>query len=492
MRRVPDVYRLAALSSDLPGEALRHFRRALSDARERSMVLAAAGLVVVAGLFGGASQTNALSLAAVELASLPLLFLALSRMFALGAPKSSVWALGILGLLLAIPILQLIPLPESIWSQLPGREPEVQGVKAALIASPVLPLSLTPQNTFRDVLALAPPAAMFLGAIQLSGQERRALAGLWILLGLVSLALGALQMLGGADSRFYFYAVTNADSPVGLFANRNHQAAFLYSLVPLAGAFVAGARGGFQDRRGLPAVLGALFIPLAGIGVALTASRAGFILIAAALLGAFAVVLRSGAVLGRWRLATTLALPAIGGVGAVLLFAMGPIMARFGPAQAQDLRFQGLPVVLKAAHGFLPFGSGIGSFEPVYRAAEPLAQVSSTYFNHAHDDYLELWLETGVAGAVLLAAFAAWFGLRFFRIWIGKVRSGARGASGSLAAAFTVVIALLLIHSAFDYPLRTEALAVLFACGCAEICVAARGAGREERGSDPRLHIQGD
>ena len=469
MGRIRDLHRLATLGAEVSGGVLGGLRRTLGDLRERSLFVAAAGLVVVAGLFGGASQTNALSLAGVELASLPLLFLSLTGMVAGGAPKGSGWGLAILGLVLAIPILQLIPLPEDIWSRLPGREPEVRAVNAALIGSPALPLSLTPQNTFRAALALAPPAAMFLGALQISQAERRALAALWIGLGLVSLAVGGVQMLGGPESRFYFYAITNAGAPAGVFANRNHQAAFLYSLVPLAAAFVAGARGGLGDRRALPAVLGALFIPLAAIGVALTLSRAGFILIAAALLGAFAVVLKSGAVRGRAGLAAALALPAIGGIGAVLLFATGPVMARFSPAQAEDLRFEGLPVVLNAAHGFLPFGSGVGSFEPIYRAAEPLAQVSPTYFNHAHDDYLELWLETGVAGTALLFAFAVWFGLHMVRIWTGKHRS--ESGSDSLAAASTVLIALLLLHSALDYPLRTETLAVLFAYACGGLAI---------------------
>ena len=479
MARVPDLHRLAALGSDASRGAVGGLRRTLGDARERSLFVAAAGLVVVAGLFGGASQTNALSLAAVELASLPLLLLSLTRMLAGGAPRGAGWALAILALVLAVPVLQLIPLPQSIWSQLPGRGPEVQAVKAALIGSPSLPLSLTPQNTFRAALALVPPAAMFLAAIQIPEGERRALAGLWIVLGVVSLVLGALQMLGGLDSRFYFYAITNAGAPVGLFANRNHQAAFLYSLVPLAAAFVAGARGGFGDRPDWPAVLAALFIPLAGIGVALTLSRAGFILIAAALLGAFAVVLRSGALRRRWRLASALALPTIGGVAGVFLFAMGPIMARFGRSQAEDLRFEGLPVVLKAAHAVLPFGSGIGSFDPIYRAAEPLGQINPVYFNHAHDDYAEIWLETGLAGAALLAAFAVWFALRTIRIWTARQRPGS--GSSALPAAATILITLLLIHSALDYPLRTEALAVLFAYACAEVCMAGRAAAQRVR-----------
>src|SRR5271156_191024 len=45
--------------------------------------------------------------------------------------------------------------------------------------------------------------------------------------------------------------------------------------------------------------------------------------------------------------------------------------------------------------------------------------------------------------------------------------AGAGG--GGMAAACTLLVALLLAHSTVDYPLRTETLAVLFAFACATL-----------------------
>ena len=83
-------------------------------------------------------------------------------------------------------------------------------------------------------------------------------------------------------------------------------------------------------------------------------------------------------------------------VGFVVLFNLAPILERFhAMASSGDVRLEAWPTVLKAAAQVQPFGGGIGSFETLYRASEPLAEVTPTYFNHAHNDYLEIWLEAG-------------------------------------------------------------------------------------------------
>ncbi len=127
--------------------------------------------------------------------------------------------------------------------------------------------------------------------------------------------------------------------------------------------------------------------------------------------------------------------------------------------------------MLGAARDHLPLGSGLGSFQTVYFSVEPLSQVSGVYFNHAHNDYLELLLEAGLPGAVLFGLFLAWLAVRTAGVWIQRAAAGA-----DLAAAASFTLLLLLAHSAVDYPLRTEALAVLFAFACAAL---ARGGAAE-------------
>jgi O-antigen ligase len=164
-----------------------------------------------------------------------------------------------------------------------------------------------------------------------------------------------------------------------------------------------------------------------------------------------------------WRAAAGLGAGVVLAIAGVLIFALGPITERF--ATGGEPRFEGWPIVLHAAQSFLPLGSGVGSFSAVYGGVEPLTQVSPIYFNHAHNDYLELWLETGLAGAVLFAVFAGWFAWRAALIWRRRIAAGGSG----MAAACTLLVALLLAHSTVDYPLRTETIAVLFAFACGAI-----------------------
>ena len=419
-------------------------------------------LLVVATVFGGASQGNALSLAAVEVASLPLLFVGLYLVFAGTAPKGSVIPLILLAFIVAVPILQLIPLPASIWTKLPGRQPIEEVLDVTGLGRPSLPFSMAPQETWRSLLALTPPAAMLVGGLFLNGRERRVMAVCWLVLGVVSLGIGLLQLIGGENSRFYFYEITNPGSLVGLFSNRNNQAALFYSLMPLAAVFAAQFNGDFQDRRTIPALLAVLYFFVALVGVAATRSRAGIAITVVALLGSAVIIVRSGALRRHWRAALGLGAGSVVAIGAVALFGLGPILDRFSSGGG-DPRFTGWPLVLAEAQRYLPLGSGVGSFQTIYLAAEPLNNVSPIYFNHAHDDYLELLLETGFVGAALFAAFALWLLARIARIWTSR--------GDIIGSACTLTIVVLMAHSLVEYPLRTEALAVLFAFACSTIAV---------------------
>ena len=466
MRRPANATRAPSVAPTPLGIGER-LRRAWAPANQAETATFAGALLLLfaAALFGGASQGNALSLMAVEFASLPLLFVSLYLVLAGAAPRQATLPLVLLAAVVATPLLQLVPLPASVWTRLPGRATAAQVLDIARLGRPWLPFSLAPEQTWRSAMALAPPAAMFMGALFLSEGQRRVLAVCWLALAVVSLVVGALQMLGGEASPLYFYPITNLGAPVGLFSNRNHQAEFLLCLIPIAAVFAARFNGAFEDRRAFSALLAVLYIVVAIVGVAVTRSRAGIVLGGLALLGAGAVVARGGAVRRHWRGAAGIAGGGALAIAAVLMFGLGPILDRFG-AGAAEPRFEDWPLVTRAAGGFLPLGSGIGSFQTVYDAIEPLGDVSPVYFNHAHNDYLELWLETGAIGAGLLLVFAGWLAWRMWTIW-----TRAAGPGRDLAAACSVTALLLAAHSAVDYPLRTEALAVLFAFACAVLAV---------------------
>jgi len=154
------------------------------------------------------------------------------------------------------------------------------------------------------------------------------------------------------------------------------------------------------------------------------------------------------------------------GLGIAALGA-GPLLERLDSDVFKDTRLVILPVTAKAAIEHLPFGSGVGTFVPVYAAREPIETMVDAFVNHAHNDFLELWLETGVAGALVIIAFIVWW---TSRVWI-SLRAPSSGRNNLILGA-AVTTGLLLAHSAIEYPMRTQALACLFAMLCGFLCHA--------------------
>jgi O-antigen ligase len=132
----------------------------------------------------------------------------------------------------------------------------------------------------------------------------------------------------------------------------------------------------------------------------------------------------------------------------------------------EDMRWPVAQVTSQAAIANLPFGSGFGTFAPIYEKFEPRTLLTGKYVNHAHNDWLELWV-TGGAPAVLIAVgFLTWLAASIFKLW-SRGQQETRVLDLALAQAAPIVIVLLLLHSAADYPLRTAALSVMFAIACA-------------------------
>jgi hypothetical protein len=136
----------------------------------------------------------------------------------------------------------------------------------------------------------------------------------------------------------------------------------------------------------------------------------------------------------------------------------------------EDIRLPVATATIHAAEAYGPVGAGFGSFVPVFQAAEPRNLLSTYYINHAHDDWLELWLAGGIPAVVLAGLFLLWFWRVTVRAW------GARDIAAdaaTVARAASIVILLLLLHSLVDYPLRTTALMVVFSF-CAALMIVPR------------------
>jgi O-antigen ligase len=423
--------------------------------------IAAVTLLALSFAFGGATREHALRLAVVELAALPLLVIAAERMIRTGLWRQHRFALGLLAGLAAIPLIQLIPLPPAIWTGLAGRDQLVLALDLAGVEPGWLPVSITPDLTWRSVLALLPPAAAFLAVLTAPQPLTVRLIILYLLAAVAGVLLGAAQLASGGE-RLYPWESTTAGTVSGFFANRNHLATLLLACLPFAAVIGAAALRSHDERR-LPLWLGALFMGLAVISLAAIRSRAGVILFGpTVILSLLAAWIASGR--GR----PTPALLGMAGaiaaaVCAVAVLALPPVLARFEIQSAPETRFEAWPTIADAAQTWLPLGSGIGSFDTVYRSVEPLDRLGPLYLNQAHNDYLETWLEAGWPGVALIIAFLVWYGRRLWAAWrapTSRERDFQRAAS--------IALLIMLVHSAVDYPLRTVFLAMMFAV-CAAI-----------------------
>ena len=333
---------------------------------------------------------------------------------------------------LALPLAQLAPLPPAIWSHLHGRQTVVDAYKAAGVGPPWLPISLTPDETWNAVLGLAPPAAMFCAVLTLDTKFRVWCARALVVLALLSVGLEMLQIARGESSALRLYEAPGPAAVVGFFANSNHQASFLASAMPLAAYLCMSSAG--RRRRVIPALLITSAITLTFIlAIAATRSRAGVLLAMAMTLGVFAVSARTAGIeqvkTPRRRIALALLAALACGVALATMFSFAPLAERI-QSDVGDVRPQVFRLVTAAGGSYAPLGSGVGSFETVYRMLESPGSLTWEYINHAHNDFLETWLEAGWPGVFLIAGFLCWWIAASVTIW-----RGARTPYGGLALA---------------------------------------------------------
>ncbi|MEJ8572811.1 O-antigen ligase family protein [Microbaculum marinum] len=402
----------------------------------------------------------------MQLASLPLIGVAVWRISHRSLPVQTRWPLGILAAVLLLPLVQLVPLPPDLWSALPGREQFAAAYRVAGMEPPWLPLSLDGAATWRAELSLLPAVAIFLATLSLNYDARRRLSVLVIAVGFVAVVLGLAQIAGGSGSPLRFYPITNPTDSVGFFANRNHHAAFLYSLIAFVAAWMfAVLHEGRSERT--PAVIACvLILVVLLIGLGMARSRAGLVLALAAIV-ASALLAGSGRDGSTRRGWLTILVGALLGTILIVQFALERILSRFDVGAGMgELRLRMTEITLQAGRAFAPFGTGFGTFEAVYQMFDRPEVVLSAYVNHAHNDWAELWLEGGVPAMLVAVAFLAWYSVAAIGVWRG--RSGTMApVDRALARAASIAILLLLAHSAADYPLRTTAMTTFlaFACG---------------------------
>jgi len=393
-------------------------------------------------------------------------------------PKAIKQLLLLIGLMLVLALLQLIPLPVSLWVSLPGRSLLLEGFRLLGVAPSFLPLSLSPYDSVSTLLSLLPPLGMLAAVIGLRGYSARWPAVALVAGTIAGVLLGILQVTSGDpfSSSWYLYRQSNFGVATGFFANGNHTASLLLATIPFIAALGVTARQAKDPRlrsAALALVGGGLVVVI--LGLALNGSLAGYGLALPVVLASMLILFGIRTAVGKAALAFTV----IAGLVALVMLWASPVNR--GAASSVTSRQEILSHSMVLVENYGLAGTGIGTFEDIYRSTERPERVDLNYVNHAHNDYLELAIETGLPGVLLMLLFLAWWGRSVTRM----MRSP---ASDQFAYAGTIASAALLVHSLVDFPLRTAAMSAVFAMSLALI-VQSRRTARSEADLRPARHI---
>lgn len=415
--------------------------------------------VVATLLFGGVDNATWLL---VTLAAVVLTFLWLVESWRGGGflINSSSLQLPLIGLVL-IGLVQIVPLGTY----------EVDGVTA------FRSLSMNAFATKMFLTRLVVYLIFFAACLVLINSEKRIRTTviLIVIFGAAMAFFGIMQRLSDPDGIYGMRATPQA-IPFGPFVNQHHFAAFMEMTGGLALGLLFGRRTG-RDRK----ILLGFALVLMGAAIVLTGSRGGLLGMVA--VGAFAAVLSlmgrrdtEGTTSPNSRIGVVLVGVALSllTLGAVLFLGGGDSLLRgvgagelSGDFSSGRLHFWPIALKIFAAHPIL--GAGFDAFGVAFTRYDTWNGMFRV--EQAHNEYLQILAEAGIAGFACLTLFIYLFfkkGLSLYRASHGFRREAAIGA---LAGCFGI-----LVHSFFDFPLRTPSNAFFFLllCTVATVTVATR------------------
>lgn len=419
--------------------------------------------LLLAIVSGGSSQADSAIFTQFRLLCLVLLGTALFRL--LSTPLVLIEKLAMLLVIASVSLvaLQLVPLPYAMFAGLPGRDFVAKIFSIAGIAPRSMPMTLSPEATWGCLLTLMPPIAVFLATLTTESRMRWLLVAAILLGSVANVFLGLAQRFQGPTSGLYLFEITNYGSATGFFSNRNNFAMLLCVAIPLTWAMTQKL---IRMRAISPAAAiagGVVMMIIIFMGLAASNSRSGIFLGMLAITLSTVMVAYAQPTSGRSERRnkqTRYSLLAILGAAFILgQFGMTGILRIIESDPLSDYRTEIRTVTTRAAADYFPVGSGFGTFRQVYEMHETPATMYSSFVNHAHNDWLELWLEGGLPAAALMACFLALFTVQAVRVW------NPRGpyVEHVLPRAASVVGIILLLHSLVEFPLRMPALACIFA-----------------------------
>lgn len=359
--------------------------------------------------------------------------------------------LPLIGLIL-IGVVQLLPIGGS--------------VEPGLLSKPASSaLSLDPYATRFFTIRLVMLTVFFAAGLSLISNRKLAkkLAIVVVIFGAVMAFVGILQRLASPDA-IYGMRPTPQAIPFGPFVNQHHFAAFM----EMTGGLTLGLLLGDVVERNKKALL-VIALVLMAIAVAMTGSRGGLI---SALAAASFVIFAHFYLTGRRSHEPSGGLTGfrIAGFGAMILLAAAVVVIFLsgGDPLVRGLGMQsGVGDVSSGRTHFWSVAVKIFLENPVIGAGYDAFGVAFTKHDtwnglfrveQAHNDYLQALAD----GGVLAFACVGTFVVLLFRRGISVIRNSTSPARRTIAIGALGGCVGILVHSFFDFPLRTPSNAFFF------------------------------
>lgn len=316
---------------------------------------------------------------------------------------------------------------------------------------PLRPFTATPHETQASIMLWAAYAAVLWSVprVIVTPDSARRYARFLFGVGLTLACLGLLQTATGGDKLYWLRYAPRLKS-FGSYYNRDHAA----NILLMSSAFGLGLFYARPHRL----LAGGLFVVF--LGLVACESQASFIAVA---LAAAAVAFIGADFARSARRRRLRGGAALAGAALAIFFAYYHVVASADAGALIDRSVMGRLSIYGDSFRWWRdsplFGTGLGGFETIYPSYQDLGLLGTA--SHAHSDWIEFTLETGLLGligALLAAGLAVFFAARTWR----EARSGEMRAliGGGLAAA-----AAFAAHSLFDFSFQIPANAIMFFAG---------------------------
>jgi len=284
----------------------------------------------------------------------------------------------------------------------------------------------------------------------------------WVLCGYAAVlaSFSLLQGLAPNGKVYGFWKLDSGGYPYGPYVNHNHYAGLMEMLTPFL-LVLAATRFTRGTRKIAVAVIAAV---MAGT-IFLCGSRGG--MLAFALQAVLLVVLLRPRQ-EDWKRHLRLGVGLAAMIGVLVWIGGNELTHRLASIHSESQQELTGGVRLAIDRDCLRmwrekplFGWGLGTFPVVYPQFRSF--YTNFFVNQAHNDYLQLLTETGLAGL----GIAIWFLVLTFRHAWAKLDKWTESASGSLTVAALLGCVGILVHSFLDFNLQIPANAAIFYVLCA-------------------------